>query len=59
MLGIELNNASHKRIDHKTRDRLIDEFFAAGKLPIVHVPEQHTYNVQEIHVILDKAMSAT
>ncbi|MGC4073956.1 MAG: DUF2726 domain-containing protein [Nibricoccus sp.] len=56
MLGIELDDASHQRADRQARDVFVEEVFAASRLPLVRVPAQRTYTVQEIHAILEKAL---
>ncbi len=48
VMGIELDDASHRRLDRVERDAFVDEVFATAKLPLVRVPVQHTYNTQEL-----------
>lgn len=57
VLGIELDDASHQRAERKQRDRFVDEVFAAARLPLVHLPAQRTYTVQEITAELNRALA--
>jgi hypothetical protein len=48
LLGIELDDASHKRASRKTRDEFVDAVFDAAGLPLIHLPVQMSYNTREI-----------
>jgi hypothetical protein len=48
LLGIELDDASHKRAARKTRDEFVDAVFDAAGLPLIHLPVQMSYNTREI-----------
>lgn len=48
LVGIELDDKSHERLDRKARDEFVDQVFAAAKLPLVHVSAKRTYAVLEL-----------
>ena len=48
LLGIELDDASHKRADRQARDQFVNNVFAVAHLPLLRFPVQHTYNRDEI-----------
>ena len=52
ILGIELDDKSHRRADRKERDRFVEHVFAAAKLPLARVPVRHAYNVGELRTLL-------
>jgi hypothetical protein len=52
ILGIELDDESHKRADRKERDRFVEHVFTAAKLPLARIPVRRTYNVGELRIIL-------
>jgi hypothetical protein len=52
MLGIELDDASHRRSDREQRDLLVEQAFAAAKLPLARVPVRAEYSVPELRVWL-------
>lgn len=56
VLGIELDDASHQRADRKARDEFVDAVFAATALPLVRIPVQRSYTVQEVHGALERAL---
>jgi len=56
-LGIELDDSSHKRADRVERDDFVNEVFAAAGLPLVHVPAQQTYNIQELASLFKQALA--
>jgi len=45
VLAIELDDRSHQRPDRVQRDAFVDQIFAAVKLPLVHIPAQHSYTL--------------
>jgi hypothetical protein len=48
LLGIELDDASHKLAARKTRDEFVNAVFDAAGLPLIHLPVQMSYNTREI-----------
>ena len=48
LVGIELDDKSHQRPDRQERDAFVDQVFAAAKLPLLHVPAQRGYIVEQI-----------
>jgi len=50
VLGIELDDSSHRRSDRKARDELVDRVFEAGDLPLLRVPAKASYDPQELRV---------
>jgi very-short-patch-repair endonuclease len=48
ILGIELDDSSHSRTDRIERDDFIDKAFEAAGLPVIHIKNQNSYNMQEI-----------
>jgi len=51
-LGIELDDASHRRPDRQQRDRFVDQVFEAAGLPLVRFAAQATYNPANIQAKL-------
>jgi len=58
VLAIELDDASHMRIDRMERDEFVDQVFIAAGLPLVHVPVQQAYNIQELETMFRDALRA-
>jgi hypothetical protein len=52
MLGIELDDKSHRRKDRQKRDRFVEGVFAAAKLPLVRLSVQRAYNIRELNALL-------
>jgi hypothetical protein len=52
LVGIELDDRSHKREDRQQRDEFVGQVFAAAKLPLVRVPAKHAYSVPELAALL-------
>jgi hypothetical protein len=48
LLGIELDDSSHKRDDRQERDDFIDRVFQFAGLPLLRLPVQRDYNTREI-----------
>jgi len=48
ILGIELDDKSHKRSDRQERDDLVNHVFQAARLPLMHVSVQHGYSQSEL-----------
>ena len=48
VLGIELDDSSHRRTDRAARDLFVDDVFSAAGLPILHIPVARTYDSKEL-----------
>lgn len=51
-VGIELDDASHKREDRQARDEFLDEVFEVAGLPLVHIQVRSGYSVAELSSLL-------
>lgn len=58
MLGIELDDRSHKRPDRQQRDQFVDGVFAAAGLPLVHVPVNRSYATDKLRAFLQQKAEA-
>lgn len=52
LLGIELDDSSHQQAERIERDEFVDKVFQAANLPLLHVPNQRSYNTREIEAFL-------
>jgi hypothetical protein len=52
IVGIELDDSSHKRADRQERDDFVDSVFESAKLPLVHVPVRFSYSAGELAELL-------
>jgi hypothetical protein len=59
ILGIELDDSSHARSDRQARDGFVDQVFAAAHLPLIRVPVQRGYAVQDLAARIDPLLSAS
>ncbi len=48
ILGIELDDSTHKRANRQERDKFIDDVFKATDLPLLRVHAKQAYNSQEL-----------
>jgi hypothetical protein len=48
LVGVELDDSSHARADRQARDEFVDRVFQAASLPLIHVPAQAAYGVNEL-----------
>jgi hypothetical protein len=48
LLGIELDDASHRRSARRERDEFVEKVFQSAKLPLLRYPVQTTYSTKEI-----------
>ena len=48
LLGIELDDSSHKRDDRQERDDFVEKVFQVAGLPLLRFPVQREYNTREI-----------
>ena len=56
VIGIELDDKSHNRVDRQKRDALVDQVFKAAGLSLIHVKAQKSYNVEEIKAQITHAL---
>ncbi|HVS51649.1 MAG TPA: DUF2726 domain-containing protein [Opitutaceae bacterium] len=57
LAGIELDDRSHEEEERKTRDKFVDDVFAACSLPLLHVPAQAAYKQAELRATISAALS--
>jgi hypothetical protein len=57
VVGVELDDSSHKSERGKARDALVDEIFAAAGLPLVHVPAARGYSPGAILELMEAAIA--
>ncbi|MDQ2809812.1 MAG: DUF2726 domain-containing protein [Chloroflexota bacterium] len=48
ILGIELDDRSHRRPESRARDKIKDDVFRFAKLPLLRIDTQHTFVVEDI-----------
>lgn len=48
ILGIELDDASHNRLDRQERDDFVNQAFAVAHLPLLHIRAQRTYVYEQV-----------
>ena len=48
LLGIELDDSSHKREDRQERDDFVERVFQVAGLPLLRLPVQREYNTREV-----------
>lgn len=52
LLGIELDDKSHRRPDRQMRDTFVENVFATAKLPLARLDVQNAYNPAELNILL-------
>ena len=52
VVGVELDDASHRRADRKKRDEYVENVFAAAGLPLLRVRVKYSYDVAELRQLL-------
>lgn len=52
LIGIELDDKSHNRVDRQVRDDFVNGVFSAAKLPLIRVPTQTAYSTVELSTLL-------
>jgi hypothetical protein len=48
IIAVELDDSSHQRPDRKARDRDVDRIFQLASFPLVHIPQQQSYDPADI-----------
>lgn len=56
LLGVELDDRSHQRLDRAARDDFVDQVFAAAGLPLLHVAVRRSYSTQAVAALLQAAL---
>jgi len=56
LLGLELDDASHKRDDRKARDIFIERVFDTAELPLLRYPAQRSYNARELAALIETSL---
>ncbi|MBI1879249.1 MAG: DUF2726 domain-containing protein [Chloroflexi bacterium] len=59
LLGIELDDTSHKQPARQERDRFVEKVFATAQLPLFRQTVRATYNVRELAIALKQAAANT
>jgi hypothetical protein len=57
LVGVELDDSSHRREDRQARDEFVDSVFAAASLPLIHVPVRASWAPAEIEPLLSPYIS--
>lgn len=57
VLGIELDDASHRRPSRQERDTFVEKVFADAKLPLARVPVKMSYSQRELAALFQAAMT--
>ncbi|MCA9080365.1 MAG: DUF2726 domain-containing protein [Planctomycetaceae bacterium] len=58
-LGIELDDASHNRVERQERDKLVDDVFDAAELPLLRIPAARTYQKPQVIALVKGALADT
>jgi len=58
ILGIELDDKSHQRVDRQERDDFVNHAFQAAKLQLIHVSVQRGYSQSELKAKLSAYLSS-
>jgi len=48
LLVIELNDSSHNSIERMERDEFVENVLSAAGIPLIFIPVQHSYNVNDL-----------
>ena len=57
ILGIELDDKSHLRVDRQERDEFVEKVFEAAKLPLARIPVRRSYSGAELNAFLRKCVA--
>jgi hypothetical protein len=57
VLGVELDDSSHRRAEAAETDRFKDAVFRAATLPLLRVPVRESYEVAQIAAMVQQALS--
>ncbi len=56
LLIIELDDSSHKKDNRKERDIFVDKAFSSANLPIIHIPVNFSYDINNLKNKIENAM---
>ena len=54
--AIELDDSSHRQTNRIERDKFVDQVFTGINLPLIHIPVQRAYDVEQINGIIRNAL---
>jgi len=57
LLGIELDDATHRRSKRRDRDEFVDDVFEATGLPLLHIQAKQAYDSQELIAQISEVMA--
>lgn len=57
LVGVELDDSSHARVDRQERDVLVDSVFAAAGLPLIRIPAAAGYSPTDLSSRLEAYLS--
>jgi len=59
LAAIELDDSTHRRLDRRKRDELLDDLFAKANLPLIRFKTGSTYNPRSIEAQIEEALGQT
>jgi len=59
LAAIELDDSTHRRLDRRKRDELLDDLFAKANLPLIRFKTGSTYNPGSIEAQIEEALGQT
>ena len=59
LAAIELDDSTHRRLDRRKRDELLDDLFAKANLPLIRFKTGSTYNPRSIEAQIEQALGQT
>ena len=59
LAAIELDDSTHRRLDRRKRDELLDDLFAKANLPLIRFKTGSTYNPRSIEAQIEEALGET
>jgi len=59
LAAIELDDSTHRRLDRRKRDELLDDLFAKANLPLIRFKTASTYNPRSIEAQIEEALGET
>ena len=57
VVAIELDDSSHEEEDRQSRDSFIDAAFSAANFPLIRIPYQRGYQLDEVWQLLAPYLS--
>ena len=59
LAAIELDDSTHRRLDRRKRDELLDDLFAKANLPLIRFKTASTYSPRSIEAQIEEALGET